>query len=278
MITRWPSCCQPFIAVGLKREDTRPGRPLAMAVTEYARYAVPASCCREVAVITGPDDGAAAGRGRLRASHADREHVIDTLKTAFADGRLDMDELADRVGQALAARTYVELATVTADIPAEPPQAPRPRRAARPPVNKEAVKWDLVAAGAMIPPAMFVTALFGELTPLALLAFPLMFIEMIVAIIFVTITLARQQKDRSRASRGQLPPQPGQPGQIAESERHGSTGHKPSPHPTRTGQTRVGLPVRKSWPDRPHHSGQAVPVSRGARLVPEAAWAATTSP
>ncbi len=116
-------------------------------------------------MITGPEDGAAAGRGRLRASRADREHVIDTLKTAFADGRLDKDELDDRVGQALAARTYAELATVTADIPADPAQAPRPRRAARPPVNKEAVKWGLVAAGAMIPPAMFVTAAFGELTP-----------------------------------------------------------------------------------------------------------------
>ena len=71
-------------------------------------------------MTTGPDEGAAAGHGSLRASHADREHVIDTLKTAFADGRLDKDELDDRVGQTLAARTYTELATVTADIPAGP--------------------------------------------------------------------------------------------------------------------------------------------------------------
>ncbi len=228
-------------------------------------------------MITGPEDRAAAGRGRLRASHADREHVIDTLKTAFADGRLDKDELDDRVGQALAARTYAELARVTADIPADPAQAPRPRRAARPPVNKEAVKWGLVAAGAMIPPAMFVTAAFGELTPLALLAFPLLFIEMIVAITFVTITLARQRKDRSHMSRGQLPPRPGQPGRIAESDRHRSTGQKPSPDPTRTEQTRADLPVRKSRQHRPYHNGQGVLVSRGARLLPDAAWTATTS-
>ena len=229
-------------------------------------------------MIAGPEDGAAAGHGRLRASHADREHVIDTLKTAFADGRLDKDELDDRVGQALAARTYAELATVTADIPASPAQAPRLRRAARSPVNREAVKWGLVAAGAMIPPAMFVTAAFGELTPLALLAFPLLFIEMIVAIIFVTITLARQRKDRSHTSRGQLPPRPGQPDPIAESEPHRSTGQKPSPHPTRTEQTRADLPVRKSRQHRPHHNGQGVLASRGARLVPDAAWTATTSP
>jgi hypothetical protein len=216
-------------------------------------------------VITGPEEGAARGQGSLRASHADREQVIDTLKTAFADGRLDKDELDDRVGQTLAARTYAELAVVTADIPAGPARAPAPRRAARPPVNREAVKWGLVAAGAMIPPAMFVTALFGALTPLALLAMPLLFIELIVVIIFVTLTLANQRKDRSRASRGQLPPQPGQPGQVAESGRHDGTGDKPPPHRTRTEQTRAGLPVRQ---DRRHRGGQAVPVPRGTRLAP----------
>jgi len=183
-------------------------------------------------VITGPEEGAAAGHGSLRASHADREHVIDTLKTAFADGRLDKDELDDRVGQTLAARTYAELATVTADIPAGQAQAPPARPPARPPVNKEAVKWGLAAAGAMIPPAMFVTAAFGALTPLALLAMPLLFIEMIVVIIFVTITLANQRKRRSRASRGPLAP-------------------RPSPHRTRSEQTRTDPPARKSRPDRP---------------------------
>ena len=34
----------------------------------------------------------AAGRGCLRASHADREQVIDTLKTAFVRGVLAKDE------------------------------------------------------------------------------------------------------------------------------------------------------------------------------------------
>jgi len=42
-----------------------------------------------VAMVTGPGDELAAsapGRGRLRASHADREQVIGTLNTAFAQG------------------------------------------------------------------------------------------------------------------------------------------------------------------------------------------------
>jgi Domain of unknown function (DUF1707) len=67
--------------------------------------------------MTGWPDQAAAGRGRLRASQADREQVIGTLKTAFADGRLGQDELDARVGQALSARTYADLAAATLDIP-----------------------------------------------------------------------------------------------------------------------------------------------------------------
>ena len=71
--------------------------------------------------MTGPGDEIAAGaggRGHLRASHADREQVVGTLKAAFVQGRLTKDELDLRVGQALASRTHAELAALTADIPA----------------------------------------------------------------------------------------------------------------------------------------------------------------
>jgi uncharacterized membrane protein len=61
---------------------------------------------------------ATAGRGRLRASHADREHVVDVLKAAFVQGMLPKDEFDMRVGQTFASRTYAELAALTADIPA----------------------------------------------------------------------------------------------------------------------------------------------------------------
>jgi hypothetical protein len=44
--------------------------------------------------------------------------VVGTLKAAFVQGRLTRDELDLRVGQALASRTYAELAALTADIPA----------------------------------------------------------------------------------------------------------------------------------------------------------------
>ena len=71
--------------------------------------------------MAGPGDeraAAAGGRGHLRASHADREQVIGTLKAAFVQGMLAKDEFDLRVGQALASRTGTELAALTADIPA----------------------------------------------------------------------------------------------------------------------------------------------------------------
>jgi uncharacterized protein DUF1707 len=60
----------------------------------------------------------AAAHGRRRASHADREQVIEVLKAAFVQGRLTRDEFGARVGQAFTSQTYAELAEVTADLPA----------------------------------------------------------------------------------------------------------------------------------------------------------------
>ena len=78
-------------------------------------------------MATGPgDERAGAGRGHLRASHADREQVIGTLKAAFVQGRLTKDELDARAGQAFAARTYAELAALTATSPPGWPTPCRP--------------------------------------------------------------------------------------------------------------------------------------------------------
>jgi uncharacterized protein DUF1707 len=80
-------------------------------------------------------EAAAGGLGDLRASHADRERVIDTVKAAFARGQLTAGELDARVGQALTARTYAELAAVTVSIPAEANLA-RPPKPARTPLRQ----------------------------------------------------------------------------------------------------------------------------------------------
>jgi hypothetical protein len=86
---------------------------------------------------------AAGGLGDLRASQADRERVIDTVKAAFVRGQLTLSDLEARVDQALAARTYAELSAVTAGIPAgsdlaRPPKParPQPRRPRNRPVNR----------------------------------------------------------------------------------------------------------------------------------------------
>ena len=72
----------------------------------------------EVPVTTEPGDqmAAAAAGGRLRASDADREQVIDTLKAVLC--RQAVQGRASRAGgPTFASRTYAELAALTADLP-----------------------------------------------------------------------------------------------------------------------------------------------------------------
>jgi hypothetical protein len=110
-------------------------------------------------VMTGPgyeQAVAVAGRGHMRASSADREQMIDALKTAFVQGRLTKDEFDARVTQTLASRTYAELATVVANLPAEPARPDPPRIPARRPASN-AVKW--VASGFVTP--VIVAAAYG---------------------------------------------------------------------------------------------------------------------
>jgi Domain of unknown function (DUF1707) len=107
--------------------------------------------------MAGPGDERAAavvGRGHLRASDADREQMIDALKVAFVQGRLTMDEFDARIGQTFASRTYAELATVTAGIPAGPTGAQPPRRPPRRRVSN-AVRW---GASGFITPAILSVA------------------------------------------------------------------------------------------------------------------------
>lgn len=102
------------------------------------------------------DSGAgwAADGGHLRASDADRERVIDALKTAFVQGRLSKNEMATRTGQVLESRTYAELAVATAGVPAGRAAAPPSRQPIAPararPVNWKVIAW-VVGAIAVLP-------------------------------------------------------------------------------------------------------------------------------
>ena len=55
---------------------------------------------------------------RLRASDDDRDRLVEQLQRHAADGRLSLDEYAERVDRVLVARTHGELAAVVHDLPA----------------------------------------------------------------------------------------------------------------------------------------------------------------
>jgi Domain of unknown function (DUF1707) len=63
------------------------------------------------------------GAETLRASDADRERVVERLRRAQAEGRIDVFEFDERVAAAYVARTYADLEPLTADLPAERPDA-----------------------------------------------------------------------------------------------------------------------------------------------------------
>ena len=71
-------------------------------------------------------------RNELRASHEDRDRIVEVLRVAAGDGRLTSAELDERVEQALTARTYGELTALVTDLPATqgaamsaPPKQPK---------------------------------------------------------------------------------------------------------------------------------------------------------
>jgi len=114
-------------------------------------------------VVAGMGGGQAAvsvGRGHLRATRVAREQAVDTLKAAFVQGRLTMDEFDERIDQALASRTYAELATVTADLPAGLAGPRSPRQPGRRRVN-HAVRWG--ASGLVTPVVLAAAFVFSSL-------------------------------------------------------------------------------------------------------------------
>lgn len=147
------------------------------------------------------DMAAGEDRGRLRTSHADRDRVVDILKAAYVYGLVTKGEFDTRVGQTLAARTYAELAAMTADIPAglasaPPPLSPAPAKA-NPAAHVSPAPGDR-AFGAMAALAvlLFAVACFASdaLTPVLLLG----------ALVSAFVSLSARRYNRSG---GQLPPQ-----------------------------------------------------------------------
>jgi hypothetical protein len=68
----------------------------------------------------------------MRASDSDRDRIAEALREAAAEGRLSLEELDERLDQVFAAKTYAELAPITADLPGAGTAQPAPARAASP--------------------------------------------------------------------------------------------------------------------------------------------------
>jgi Domain of unknown function (DUF1707) len=81
----------------------------------------------------------------LRASHDDRDRVVEVLRVAAGDGRLTADELDQRIELALTARTYGELSVLVADLPPESATVAATAAAAKP---KDVLRIDRFGANA----------------------------------------------------------------------------------------------------------------------------------
>jgi hypothetical protein len=165
-------------------------------------------------MMTGPQTEMTAGmavHGYLRASHADREQIIDVLKAAFVQGRLTKDEFDARIGQAFAARTYADLAAV---IPAgligaqSPPKAARtqePKAARtqdRPPVNRDAKS---AVCAIVLAAALWLAAFFTDNAAVFMVAIVVTIVVLLASPAANALILGSGNKKHSG---GQLPPAP----------------------------------------------------------------------
>jgi hypothetical protein len=238
--------------------------------------------------MAGPgDELEAAGRGHLRASHADRERVVGILKAAFVQGRFTKDEFDLRVSQAFAARTYAELAALTVDLPPCPPAAgpvrtpaPVPRR----PLARAAAKSAgclVIAAAAMWACLLLVSGdghyhgIPGANPPYeswAFLPFILAAVAVFTAIGILGSAVATSLEQRR--SRRQLPPgrAPGAGGQALRRLPSADLGRQPPPidprsqhnEAARSRRPRPALPGSRSlrrWRTRGLLAGQRPAVT-----------------
>ncbi len=217
--------------------------------------------------MAGPGDELAAaegrGRGELRASHADREQVIGTLKAAFVQGMLAQDEFDQRVGQALASRTYAELAALTADIPADATDA-SPAAAGSPSTPARTMAKAASRSGIclLLAVALAEGAFLAE-NPLLLAAAAF---ALIAASGFFGYGILDAWQERR--SHGQLPQRPDRVHQDLEGDLPGRDTALPGARPD---QTRTDMRTHSPRSGRLHSSRRSARAPRGIRPVPGAA-------
>jgi uncharacterized protein DUF1707 len=110
----------------------------------------------------------------LRASDADRERTAAALRRHHLDGRIDTDELQERIERCFAARTLDDLAALTADLPGDEAR----RRPAAPPRAARSGGVPAVAIVALLALAFLASvaaARHGHPGPFPILAIVLLF-------------------------------------------------------------------------------------------------------
>ena len=107
---------------------------------------------------------------QLRISDADRHKVADLLRDAAGEGRIDIEELDERLEATYAAKTYADLVPITIDLPAHPQQAAPAVPRSTAPVeatfeNSMSIMGDCTRKGAWLVPARHnAFALMGGIT------------------------------------------------------------------------------------------------------------------
>jgi hypothetical protein len=117
----------------------------------------------------------------IRASDAERERAADSLREHYAAGRLDSEELSERLDGVYAAKTVAELRALSADLPALP-LSPAARRAELQQRRSELRRRLVQRAGGSLSPFLICTIIWlasgasGSFWPAFLLIFPALFL------------------------------------------------------------------------------------------------------
>jgi len=106
-------------------------------------------------------------RADLRVGDADRKAVVDELQHHYIEGRLNSEELSERVGQALNARTFADLSELLTDLPA----LPSPNQA-EPQPELETYGQDQWRTHLAAPPIGVILMLIGLVVMLMIFAMP----------------------------------------------------------------------------------------------------------
>jgi hypothetical protein len=147
--------------------------------------------------------------------------VIGTLKAAFVQGTLAKDEFDQRVGQAFVARTYADLAAVTADLPVGLARTQPVRKPARAKARQMAsVAVISCLAGIYASAGVVHAVLIGN--DRLVIAFIMPALISLVAWIVAGVMMVDSW--HQKRSRGQLPPPSARRGPVLGGERDGGTG------------------------------------------------------